>query len=164
MAISFPTGATTNQIYSYNGQNWIYTGVYWKVYPQFADVTPITGGTFNKNTSTLSLTNSGNVSVSVTGITDVFVTGGTYSNGTTTFTNNTGGTFSVTGFSTSTATAFTGGTVTGATTFTNTLTVTGTTQSTIFSGTTISGGTFYGDSSNVQGMSPTNILLTQFFS
>jgi hypothetical protein len=123
MAISFPTGATVNQIYSFNGQNWIYTGVYWKVYPQFADVTPITGGTFNKNTSTLSLTNSGGVSVSVTGITDVFVTGGTYSNGTAVFRNNTGGTFSVSGFSTAvTSTTFTGGTITGATNFTAGLT------------------------------------------
>jgi hypothetical protein len=119
MAINFPTGATINQIYSFNGQNWIYTGVYWKVYPQFADVQPITGGTFNKNTSTLSLTNSGNISVSVTGITDIFVTGGTYSNGTATFRNNTGGTFSVSGFSTAaSSTTFTGGTVTGATNFT----------------------------------------------
>ena len=119
MAINFPTGATVNQIYSFNGQNWIYTGVYWKVYPQFADVQPITGGTFNKNTSTLSLTNSGGVNVSVSGITDVFVTGGTYSNGTATFINNSGGTFSVSGFSTATSsTAFTGGTITGATNFT----------------------------------------------
>jgi len=83
--------------------------------------TSITGGTFDKNTETLTLNTSGS-SITITGFTDVFVTGGTYNNniGTATFTNNSGGTFNVSGFLTSST--FTGGTVSGATNFTNGLT------------------------------------------
>jgi len=125
MAINFPTGATLNQLYSYNGLTWIYTGTFWKSYPQLVDVFPITGGTFNNTTDTLNLTNSGGVNVSVTGITDVFITGGTYTAGTATFRNTTGGTFNVTGFTTGGTSGVevfvSGGTYSsGTTTFTNT--------------------------------------------
>lgn len=99
MAINFPTGATVNQVYSYNGLNWLYTGTYWKVFPQFTDILPITGGTFDKNAETLTLSNAINGSISVSGFSDYYVTGGTYSAGTVTFSNNTGGTFNVAGFS-----------------------------------------------------------------
>jgi len=58
----------------------------------------VTGGTFDKNTETLTLTDITGGTITITGFTDTFVTGGTYSDGTTTFTNNSGGTFSVSGF------------------------------------------------------------------
>jgi hypothetical protein len=80
----------------------------------------VTGGTFNKNTSTITFTNITGGTFNVTGLTDIFVTGGTYSGSTITLTNNTGGTFNITGITTSSA--FTGGTVSGATNFTGGLT------------------------------------------
>lgn len=125
MSINFPTGATPNQIYSYNGLNWIYTGTYWKVYPQFTDILPLTGGTFDKNTETLTLSNVINDSISVSGFSDYFVTGGTYDSNTgiVTFLNTSGGSFNISGF-TSGGGTFTGGTVSGATIFTNGLTAT----------------------------------------
>ena len=58
----------------------------------------LTGGTFDKNTETLTLTDITGGTITITGFTDTFVTGGTYSAGTTTFTNNSGGTFNVSGF------------------------------------------------------------------
>lgn len=100
MSINFPTGATPNQIYSYNGLNWIYTGTYWKVYPQFTDILPLTGGTFDKNAETLTLSNVINDSISVSGFSDYFVTGGTYDSNTgiVTFLNTSGGSFNISGF------------------------------------------------------------------
>jgi hypothetical protein len=123
MTINFPTGATVNQIYSYNGLNWIYTGTYWKVYPQFTDILPLTGGTFDKNAETLTLSNAINGSISVSGFSDYFVTGGTYDSNTgiVTFSNTSGGSFNISGF-TSGGGTFTGGTVSGETNFTNGLT------------------------------------------
>ena len=60
----------------------------------------ITGGTYTKSSGILSLTNNTGGTITITGITDVFVTGGTYNptNGIATFTNTTGGTFNVSGF------------------------------------------------------------------
>ena len=123
MTINFPTGATINQIYSYNGLNWIYTGTYWKVYPQFTDILPLTGGTFDKNAETLTLSNAINGSISVSGFSDYFVTGGTYDSNTgiVTFSNTSGSSFNISGF-TSGGGTFTGGTVSGETNFTNGLT------------------------------------------
>ena len=123
MAINFPTGATPSQIYSYNGLNWIYNGTYWKVYPQLTDILPLTGGTFNKNTETLTLSNVINSSISVSGFSDYYVTGGTYDSNTgiITFSNTSGGSFNISGF-TSGGGTFTGGTVSGETNFTNGLT------------------------------------------
>ena len=109
MPINFPTGATTNQIYTYNNLQWLWNGSAWIVYsPNLTAINAVTGGTYSAGTITLSGT--GNV------------------NGTT-----------ITGFSTSTATAFTGGTVSGATNFTggvsaNTLTVSAATDPVKFVG------------------------------
>jgi surface protein len=106
----------------------------------------ITGGTFDKNTETLSLNNSTGGTITITGFTDVFVTGGTYSDGTTTFTNNTGGTFTVSGY-------FTGQTdnyITGGTFNKNTETLSlfdltgGTITITGFTDVFVTGGTYSG--------------------
>ena len=35
MAINFPTGATPNQIYTYNGISWKWNGSYWEDYSIF---------------------------------------------------------------------------------------------------------------------------------
>jgi hypothetical protein len=103
----------------------------------------VTGGTFNKGTSTLTFTNNTGGTFNVTGLTDTFVTGGTYSNGTATFTNNTGGTFNVTGITTSSS--FTGGTVSGATNFTGGLTantISATTYQNLPTDIRVTGGTY----------------------
>ena len=89
----------------------------------------VTGGTFDKNTETLTLTDITGGTITITGFTDTFVTGGTYSAGTTTFTNNSGGTFNVSGFYTgetsyvnslTTGVGLSGDTTTGAITIINT--------------------------------------------
>ena len=48
----------------------------------FSGDTYVTGGTFNKNAETLTLTNNDNVNFTITGFTDVFTTGGTLINNT----------------------------------------------------------------------------------
>jgi hypothetical protein len=146
MPINFPTGATPSQIYSYNGLNWIYTGTYWKVYPQLTDILPLTGGTFNKNTETLTLSNVINSSISVSGFSDYYVTGGTYDSNTgiITFSNTSGGSFNISGF-TSGGGTFTGGTVSGETNFTNGLTantISATTYQNLPTDIRVTGGTF----------------------
>ena len=124
MAINFPTGATVNQVYSYNGLNWLYTGTYWKVFPQFTDILPITGGTFNKITETLSLNNAINNPVVVTGFTDYVTTGFTYSNNRLSISQTNNSTLNVT------INSFTGLTING------NLLVTGTTRTNVLSATT----------------------------
>ena len=123
----------------------------------------ITGGTFNKNTETLTLTNVSGGTISISGFSDVFVTGVTYNNNTFTFTNNTGGTFS------STFNLVSG------------LTSSGTIQSNVISATTyqnlpkdifVTGGTFSGGSIvftnnsggtfNVSGISSFDTFVTGF--
>jgi len=107
----------------------------------------VTGGTFDKNLETLTLTNNTGGTITITGFTDVFVTGGTYSSGSITFTNNSGGTFSVSGLFTGNTDVFvTGGTYSnGTATFTNntggTFTVSGFTNP--FTGGTVSGATIF---------------------
>lgn len=87
----------------------------------------ITGGTFDYNTGTLSLSSSAST-ITITGFTDVYVTGGTFSAGTITFTNNSGGTFIVSGITGGGVSgdylSLSGGTVTGDTIFTSGLTAT----------------------------------------
>jgi surface protein len=106
----------------------------------------ITGGTFDKNTETLSLNNSTGGTITITGFTDIFVTGGTYSDGTTTFTNNTGGTFTVSGY----FTGQTDNTITGGTFDKNTETLSlfdltgGTITITGFTDVFVTGGTYSG--------------------
>ena len=141
MVINFPTGATVNQVYSYNGLNWLYTGTYWKVFPQFTDILPITGGTFNKITETLSLNNAINNPVVVTGFTDYVTTGFTYSNNRLSISQTNNSTLNAT------INSFTGLTING------NLLVTGTTRTNVMSATTyqnlpkdvfVTGGTFSG--------------------
>lgn len=90
----------------------------------------ITGGTYTKSTGNLVLTDSTAGTVTVTGITDVYITGGTLTQSTKSLalTDNTGGTITVTGFSTRT---------TGTTTTTNATLTTAATISTLASGSSI---------------------------
>lgn len=141
MAINFPTGATPSQIYSYSGLTWIYTGTYWKVYPQLSDVLPLTGGTFDKITETLSLNNAINNPIVVTGFSDYYITGFSYSNNTLSVTQTNNNTLNTT------INTFTGLTING------NLNVTGTTKTGVLSATTyqnlpkdvfVTGGTFSG--------------------
>ena len=107
----------------------------------------VTGGTFNKGTSTLTFTNNTGGTFNVIGLTDTYSTGGTYSNGTITITNNTGGTFNITGLYTGGTDVYvTGGTYSNGTTiFTNntggTFNVTG--YTTPFTGGTVTGATTF---------------------
>jgi hypothetical protein len=95
MPINFPTGATLNQVYTYNNLSWQWSGSYWKIFPSTGNFLPIAGGTLTGGliAPTISATTYQNLPR------DVFVTGGTYNTGTSTITfrNSTGGTFSVTG-------------------------------------------------------------------
>lgn len=136
MAINFPTGATPNQIYSYSGLTWLYTGTYWKVYPQFSDILPLTGGTFNKITETLSLNNAINNPIVVTGFSDYYITGFTYSNNRLSITQTNNNTLNAT-INTFTGLTINGNfNVTGSTSINSNLTVTGTTRTGVLSATT----------------------------
>ena len=78
-----------------------------------------TGGTFNQSNLNLLLTSTAGT-LTITGVTGLYISGGSYSSGNTTLSlsNSTGGTLTITGFSQT----FTGGTVLGATNFTGGLT------------------------------------------
>ena len=107
MAINFPTGATPNQIYTYNGISWKWNGSYWEDYSIFN-----VGVGFNeiRITGTTQFISSTNQFINFSGI------GLTISYGPTNtliFSAGTGG---------SSSSNFTGGTVSGATNFTNGLT------------------------------------------
>jgi hypothetical protein len=122
MAINFPTGATPNQIYTYNGLSWKWNGSYWEDYSIFnvgigfneVDINGITQFT----SSNLQVINFSGINMTITSAatnTLVFsagtgggggggttVTGGTYSAGTLTINSSDSSSVSITGFPSST--------------------------------------------------------------
>jgi len=121
MAINFPTGATPNQIYNYNGISWKWNGSYWEDYSIFnvgigfneVDINGITQFT----SSNLQIINFSGINVNiVSGANNTLifsagtggggggttVTGGTYSAGTLTINSSDSSSVSITGFPSST--------------------------------------------------------------
>ena len=161
MPINFPTGATTNQVYTYNNLQWLWNGSSWVTYtPTIATINAATGGTYSSGTITLygtgnltpitglsqgtitSVTETNNTfTVSSNSGSNTFtvdaVTGGTYSNGTITLGGSGGISTTITGIPTGSTSSGGGGTVwyaaaTGTTAVTNTgYITTATTLSTI---------------------------------
>jgi hypothetical protein len=86
MPINFPTGATTNQVYTYNNLQWQWNGSSWITYtPTVATINAATGGTYSNGTITLS--GLGNLSP-ITGIPQGTITSVTETNNTFTVSSN----------------------------------------------------------------------------
>jgi hypothetical protein len=143
MAINFPLSPTLNEIYSYNGLSWQWNGSYWQSFPPSSGATGVVR-TITASTGLSANTNTGDVTLIVTGSTG----GGTFTGGT------------VTG-----ATSFTGGltaTTISATTYFNLPTdvrVTGSTYSNnTFTFTNNTGGTFNVLFNTVTGLTVNGVL------
>jgi hypothetical protein len=143
MSINFPLNPTPNQIYSYNGLSWQWNGSYWQSFPPSSGATGVVR-TITASTGLSANTNTGDVTLIVTGSTG----GGTFTGGT------------VTG-----ATSFTGGLTANtisATTYQNLPTdvrVTGSTYSNnTFTFTNNTGGTFNVLFNTVTGLTVNGVL------
>jgi hypothetical protein len=143
MAINFPISPSPNQIYSYNGLSWQWNGSYWQSFPPSSGATGVVR-TITASTGLSANTNTGDVTLIVTGSTG----GGTFTGGT------------VTG-----ATSFTGGlsaNTISATTYQNLPTdvrVTGSTYSNnTFTFTNNTGGTFNVLFNTVTGLTVNGVL------
>ena len=77
MAINFPINPTPNQIYSYNGLSWQWNGSYWQSFPPSSGATGVVR-TITASTGLSANTNTGDVTLIVTGSTG----GGTFTGGT----------------------------------------------------------------------------------
>ena len=143
MAINFPISPSPNEIYSYNGLSWQWNGSYWQSFPPSSGATGVVR-TITASTGLSANTNTGDVTLIVTGSTG----GGTFTGGT------------VTG-----ATSFTGGlsaNTISATTYQNLPTdvrVTGSTYSNnTFTFTNNTGGTFNVLFNTVTGLTVNGVL------
>jgi hypothetical protein len=143
MAINFPLSPSPNEIYSYNGLSWQWNGSYWQSFPPSSGATGVVR-TITASTGLSANTNTGDVTLIVTGSTG----GGTFTGGT------------VTG-----ATSFTGGlsaNTISATTYQNLPTdvrVTGSTYSNnTFTFTNNTGGTFNVLFNTVTGLTVNGVL------
>jgi len=79
MAINFPLSPTLNEIYSYNGLSWQWNGSYWQSFPPSSGATGVVR-TITASTGLSANTNTGDVTLIVTGSTG----GGTFTGGTVT--------------------------------------------------------------------------------
>ena len=79
MAINFPLNPTPNEIYSYNGLSWQWNGSYWQSFPPSSGATGVVR-TITASTGLSANTNTGDVTLIVTGSTG----GGTFNGGTVT--------------------------------------------------------------------------------
>jgi pectin methylesterase-like acyl-CoA thioesterase len=79
MAINFPLNPTLNEIYSYNGLSWQWNGSYWQSFPPSSGATGVVTSII-ASTGLSANTNTGDVTLIVTGSTG----GGTFNGGTVT--------------------------------------------------------------------------------
>jgi hypothetical protein len=79
MAINFPISPSPNEIYSYNGLSWQWNGSYWQSFPPSSGATGVVR-TITASTGLSANTNTGDVTLIVTGSTG----GGTFTGGTVT--------------------------------------------------------------------------------